>query len=346
MAPASTRPRIAGARKAVIQSRPAGLMVSLRRASVIMPRSPTSTTRSSAKRPLILLTWLSSVEGSADIALEDLDRHRASLGGAKKPKHDLQLAFAVAIVTELRQWAGAALKVGSRDVVEHQRAVLQVAAGQRVLDALLLIDEPIEGLIKFLLIDRCEAQHRAERTVRRLRIEQARRRQLGYWIKQPCDDHGDGQRHFACWSPTTLRQHAIELELAQCAQCRRHVPVRQAAQQGQLLFARREIAAQHTSQRFDLRERPMRDVGKRALLDLLPLTIGLSQQVCGRRAAIGNAIHVHDSRESCFAAPCQAQNAQLHGYKLGLLPPTGFIINDLRNFCGVTSGDRKSTRLN
>src|ERR1700747_2981459 len=27
----------------------------------------------------------------------------------------------------------------------------------RVLDALLLIDEPIEGLIKFLLIDRCEA---------------------------------------------------------------------------------------------------------------------------------------------------------------------------------------------
>src|SRR5215831_11500745 len=191
MAPASTRPRIAGARKAVIQSRPAGLMVSLRRASVIMPRSPTSTTRSSAKRPLILLTWLSSVEGSADIALEDLDRHRASLGGAKKPKHDLQLAFAVAIVTELRRWAGAALKVGRRDVVEHQRAVLQVAAGQRVLDALLLIDEPIEGLIKFLLIDRCEAQHRAERTVRRLRIEQARRRQLGYWIKQPCDDHGE-----------------------------------------------------------------------------------------------------------------------------------------------------------
>src|SRR5262249_57924635 len=32
--------------------------------------------------------------GIADIALEDLDRHRASLGGAKKPKHDLQLAFA------------------------------------------------------------------------------------------------------------------------------------------------------------------------------------------------------------------------------------------------------------
>src|SRR5262245_45325361 len=60
----------------------------------------------------------------ADIALKDLYCHRAPLGGAQKPKHDLQLAFAVPIVAELGQWAGAALKVGGRDVVEHQRAVL------------------------------------------------------------------------------------------------------------------------------------------------------------------------------------------------------------------------------
>src|SRR5262249_10050302 len=193
MVPASTRLRIAGARKAVIQSRPAGLMVSSRRASVIMPRSPTSTTRSSAKRPFELADLARERGWIADIALKDLHRHRASLGGAEKPEYDLQLAFAVAIVAELGQWAGAALKVGGRDVVEHQRAVLQMAASQRVLDALLLIDQPVEGIIEFLLVDRGEAQHRAERTVRRCRIEQPRRSQFRYRIKQPCDDHGDGQ---------------------------------------------------------------------------------------------------------------------------------------------------------
>src|SRR5215472_5811053 len=49
--------------------------------------------------------------------------------------------------------------------------------------------------------------------------------------------------------------------------------------------------------------RPIRYVGKRAFLDLFPLTIGLAQQVCGRRGAVRNAIHVHDSCESRFATP-------------------------------------------
>ena len=44
-APASTSSRIAGARNALIQSKPAGLRSSRMRASVSMPRSPTSTTR-------------------------------------------------------------------------------------------------------------------------------------------------------------------------------------------------------------------------------------------------------------------------------------------------------------
>src|SRR5262249_40332252 len=117
------------------------------------------------------------------------------------------------------------------------------------------------------------AHHRAERTVRRRRIEQPRRSQLRYRIKEPCDDHGDGQRHLARWLPTTLGEHAIKLELAQRAQRRRDVSVRETAQQGQFLcltITRREIAAQHPSQRFDLRDRPIRYVGKRAFLDLLP----------------------------------------------------------------------------
>src|SRR5246127_3379788 len=55
-APPSSNALIAGARKAVIQSSPAALMSSVIRAWVIMPRSPTRTTWSRAKRSFSLVT--------------------------------------------------------------------------------------------------------------------------------------------------------------------------------------------------------------------------------------------------------------------------------------------------
>jgi hypothetical protein len=98
-----------------------------------------------------------------------------------------------------------------------------------------------------------------------------------------------------------LRQHAVKPDLAQHAQRRRHMPVRQAAQQ---LQSRRLITAQHLvaqqpPQRFDLGRRPVRDVGQRALLDLATLAISLPQQKSRWRCPIRNPINVHDSRESC-----------------------------------------------
>src|SRR6516164_11197363 len=62
--PASTSARMAGARSAVIQSRPAGAMSSSMRICVIMPRSPTSTTCLRAKRALILSICAARVAGS------------------------------------------------------------------------------------------------------------------------------------------------------------------------------------------------------------------------------------------------------------------------------------------
>jgi hypothetical protein len=62
--PLFSRSLIAGPRNAVIQSRPADLMSSVRRASVIMPRSPTSTTWLRPKRCLSLSICGVSVVGS------------------------------------------------------------------------------------------------------------------------------------------------------------------------------------------------------------------------------------------------------------------------------------------
>jgi hypothetical protein len=56
---------IAGARNAVIQSRPTDLISLVMRACVIMPRSPTITTRSSRKRCFSFSICVASVIGSA-----------------------------------------------------------------------------------------------------------------------------------------------------------------------------------------------------------------------------------------------------------------------------------------
>ncbi len=236
-----------------------------------------------------------------DIAFEHFDRDRAAFGRAQKPEHDLQLAgFAVAIVAEPGERAGTPLEISRGDVIEHQRAVLEMASRQRFLNALLLCQQPIEHVIKRLLVDPSKPQNRAERTACRLAIEQTRRCQLGGRIDEARHHRGDAQRHLARRLPPALGENVVEPDLAQRAQRRRHVPVRQAAQQLQSrgLTATHHLVAQQPPQRFDLRRRPVRDVGQRTLLDLAVLAIGLAQQVGGRRGPVRYPINVHDSRES------------------------------------------------
>src|SRR5262249_32063874 len=67
----------------------------------------------------------------ANIAFENLDRHRTSLCRAHKAEHDLKLvAFAIAIVAAFGQRARATLKIGRGDVVKNEGAVLEVTPRQ------------------------------------------------------------------------------------------------------------------------------------------------------------------------------------------------------------------------
>ena len=214
-----------------------------------------------------------------------------------------------------------------------------MASRQRFLDALLLSDQPVERVIKLLLIDRPEPQHRPQRTVRRLAIQHPRRRQLGHRIDDPRRHHGDAQCHLARRLPATLRQHTVKPNLAQQAQRRRHVPVRQAAQQTQSsrLISAQQFVAKQPPQRFDLRQRPVRDIGQRALPDLAALAIALPQQIGGRRGPVRNSIDMHGQRESC-RSPTVKTNHQLHGYKNSLYTPFRFLLNDLTKKSRGTSG--------
>jgi hypothetical protein len=63
------------------------------RAPVIIPRSPTSTTRDRSKRALSLLIWGQAASGRAVLPFEHLDRHRAAIGGTQQAVDDLHFAL-------------------------------------------------------------------------------------------------------------------------------------------------------------------------------------------------------------------------------------------------------------
>jgi hypothetical protein len=65
-------------------------------------------------------------------------------------------------VAELRQRTLAALEVGRTDVIKHQNAVLEMTAGQAVLDPDLALQQPIQRLIGLVILDLAEAQNRAQ----------------------------------------------------------------------------------------------------------------------------------------------------------------------------------------
>ena len=52
--------------------------------------------------------------------------------------------------------------VAARDVIENQRAVLQMLACQFVFDALLPRAQPVESLVKFLVFDGPQVQLRRQ----------------------------------------------------------------------------------------------------------------------------------------------------------------------------------------
>src|SRR5271163_4692694 len=155
---------IAGARSAVIQSRPAGRSVCSMRALVSTPRSPTITTRCSLKRCFSLVDLRRQGQRIGGIAFKYLDRYRAALGRTHQADDNLRpVGAVVTAVAMLRQLAAAPFEIGGGDVVEQQRTILQMAAGQRGFDERLLAAQPIERGIDLLGGDLAEPQHLAQR---------------------------------------------------------------------------------------------------------------------------------------------------------------------------------------
>ncbi len=228
------------------------------------------------------------------VALEHLDRDRAAIGRAQQAEFDLQLAgLVVAAVAVLRQRAGAAFEPGRGQVVHHQHAVLEMALGERLLDAPLVRQQPIERRVEFLLADGIEAEHRPERGRGGCGIELAGRGQLRTRLDHASND--EGQHQVGQPSRCLGGEQPVEPNPPRRSQHRRDMAVRQRAQHRQSTLTRlRHLVAQHPAQRLDLRCRPVREVGKGARLDLVADAIAFAQEDGGWRISVRDACNVHE----------------------------------------------------
>jgi len=165
-------------------------------------------------------------------------------------------------------------------------------AGERLLDRLLALAEPVDGGIEFILVDRTKAENVAEAGRRGGRIEHAGGGQLGGRRNQAGHDHGDDEIAEAVAGGT---EDAIEADVAQRAEHGGDMAVRQGAPHDDALPVGRRggAALEQCAQSLDELARPIREIGDGALLDLCAIPIALAQQDRGRRIPVGDGFDIH-----------------------------------------------------
>jgi hypothetical protein len=198
----------------------------------------------------------------------------------------------VAAVAILRQFAAVPLQIGRGDVVEQQRAVLEVATRQCGFDEGLLTAQPVERGIDLLGGDAAEPQNLAQRMAGSGGIQRPRGRQLGRRLEQPRGDQG--QRQIAAALRRAARQHGVERDAARGAERSQHVAVRQGADDFHRLGGGQQfVTAQYGAELLDALGGPARQVGEGSVPGLAGLAVALPQQDGRRRASVGDDSHIH-----------------------------------------------------
>ncbi len=162
-----------------------------------------------------------------------------------------------------------------------------MALRKRPLDPFLLPEQPVEGGVDLALPDDAEAEDFAETGRGGIGIEGAHGGELRGRDNDAVDDR---RQHQVAAAPTgrTARAFAEQLRQAEGAgdpEDGGDMAVRQRALDRQRLLGlgHGDTAAQQRAQPLDELLRPTAEVGERALLDLAPLAITLTQQDGGTR---------------------------------------------------------------
>src|SRR3954471_2382026 len=252
--------------------------------------------------------------GISSVAIEHLDGNRTAVRGAEQAVDDLQAALlAVPAVSAFGQRTAASLQVARRDVVEHQRAILQMAPGQRGLDGRLARQQPVECGVEFIVIDCAETERFAQAGGRRGRRERPGGGELGDGIEDAPDQQGEDEVAVAV---AVGAEDAVKADLARRAEGGGDMAMRQAAGDGDgVVLGRNDRAAlEHATQALDVSGRPVGEVAQRAFAHLAALAIALAQQDGGRRVPVRDGFDIHEANVSRSGRAVQLTTALLHGY--------------------------------
>ena len=233
-----------------------------------------------------------------DIAFKDLDGDRASLLAAQQAIDDLRAVRPViAAVAALGQFTALAFEIAGADIVEHQDAVLEMAAGQGLLDAGLGGLQPVHRLVEFVGIDFAQPQQRPQRVGGGGVAELARGGKLGGGLDDAGDDQGENELGPAL---RPSGQDLVKAYPAQRAERGGHMPARERALDLERLPGRRphRLVGEHPAQGVDLGFGPLGQVGKGAGLDLALLAVALAQEHGRRRVPVGDDGDVHADMDS------------------------------------------------
>ncbi len=208
------------------------------------------------------------------IALEHLDRDRTAVRGTEQADHQLRpVATAVAAVAVACQRTAASLEVGGGDIVEHQHAVFEMAASQRVFDERLLAAEPVEGGVDLAHGDAAEAKGLTQRVAGGGAVEHPGGGQLGRRIEQPSDD--ESQRQIAPALRGTAWQQVIEADAPGDGERGQDVAVREGAADFETAVADASqfVATQQGAEQFDPFAGPIGQIGQCAIFGLAGLAV-------------------------------------------------------------------------
>ena len=187
----SSRARICGALSAVIQSSPAGLSSSRMRALVIMPRSPTSTTRAS---PALfeLVDLRRQCRWIGGIPLKHLDRDRTAIGGTQQAVNDLR--FALLAVPRTAERSQHLLDQDDETSYSTSAPMLRWWRASAVSIAAWRSPSQSRARWRFDLVDRTEPEPPAQARTGGVGGEIARGGEFGGGCDEPAGDQRDRQR--------------------------------------------------------------------------------------------------------------------------------------------------------
>ena len=191
------------------------------------------------------------------VAFEHFDRHWAAIGRTQQAVDDRQFGLlAVPRIAKARQLAAPAFEPGRGDVIENQRPVLEVAAGERGLDCGLARTKPVERAIELALLDDAELEQPAQAGTSGIGGKVARGGELGGGRDQTAGNQRDRQRHQALVN--RLAEQPVEANRPDRAQHRGGVAVRQRAADADPLRGDGDTALQQRAKALDQRGGPIR----------------------------------------------------------------------------------------